>query len=91
MIVLGLTGGIASGKSTAARMLRQLGACVFDADAEVHKLLAKNGAAVEKVAKAFNGVKAKDGSIDRKKLGQIVFADEQKVPTLPGRRLAGCS
>jgi len=74
MIVLGLTGGIGMGKSTAAAMLRRMGVPVHDADATVHRLMAKRGAAVAAVAKAFPEA-AHDGAIDRERLGRRVFGD----------------
>ena len=74
MIVLGLTGSIGMGKSSAARMLRRLGLPVHDADAVVHGLLAKGGAAVPAVGAAFPGVE-RGGAIDRRALGAQVFGD----------------
>jgi dephospho-CoA kinase len=75
VIVLGLTGSIGMGKSTAAMTLQRLGLPLFDADRVVHQLLALGGAAVEPVAAAFPGVRAANGGIDRAILGQRVFAD----------------
>ena len=75
MIVLGLTGSIGMGKSTAAAMLRRLGVPLFDADLVVHRLLAPSGAAVSAVSAAFPGVETEAGGIDRVLLGQRVFAD----------------
>jgi dephospho-CoA kinase len=75
MIVLGLTGSVGMGKSTAATMLRRLGIAVHDSDAAVHRLLAPKGAAVAAVAAAFPGVRRGDGGIDRPALGGRVFAD----------------
>lgn len=75
MIILGLTGSIGMGKSTASATLRRLGVPVFDADAEVHRLLAAGGAAVPRVAAAFPGVRDAAGGIDRRRLGQHVFED----------------
>ena len=75
MIVLGLTGSIGMGKTQAALALRRLGAAVFDADAEVHRLLAPGGAAVAAVVSAFPGA-APDGAIDRGALGALVFGDD---------------
>ena len=74
MIVVGLTGSIGMGKSTAASMFRRLGVPVYDADAAVHGLLAAGGAAVPPIAAAFPGV-VEDGAVDRSRLGARVFAD----------------
>jgi len=74
VLLLGLTGGIAMGKSTAAAMLRRLRVPVHDADAAVHRLLAHGGAAVAAVEAAFPGV-VKDGGVDRLALGARVFGD----------------
>lgn len=72
--VIGLTGSIGMGKSVAASMLRRLGVPVFDADAEVHRLMAKGGRAVAAVEAAFPGVVV-DGAVDRPALGARVFGD----------------
>ena len=74
MRILGLTGSIGMGKSTAARQLRRLGVPVHDADATVHRLMRRGGAAVPAVARAFAGV-VRDGAVDRAELGRLVFAD----------------
>jgi dephospho-CoA kinase len=74
MIVLGLTGGIGMGKSTAAKMLRALRVPVHDADRTVHRLLARGGKAVTEVARAFPEADG-GGHIDRAALGRRVFAD----------------
>jgi len=74
MRVLGLTGSIAMGKSTAARLLRRMHVPVYDSDTEIHKLLARGGDGVAPVAAAFPGV-VKDGAVDRAALGARVFAD----------------
>jgi dephospho-CoA kinase len=74
MRVLGLTGSIAMGKSTAAALLRRLGVPVYDADAAIHRLLAPGGAGVAPVAAAFAGVR-QGLAIDRAALGRLVFAD----------------
>jgi dephospho-CoA kinase len=82
LIVLGLTGSIGMGKSTAAAMLRRLGVPLFDADLVVHRLLAPSGAAVSAVAAAFPGVETEAGGIDRVLLGQRVFADPAALKRL---------
>ncbi|HEX6840542.1 MAG TPA: dephospho-CoA kinase [Stellaceae bacterium] len=82
MIVLGLTGSVGMGKSTAAAMLRRLGVPVHDADATVHRLMAPGGAAVAAVAKAFPDTRRKDGGIDRVALGRRVFADGKALQRL---------
>ncbi|HXC30032.1 MAG TPA: dephospho-CoA kinase [Stellaceae bacterium] len=73
MIVLGLTGSIGMGKSTAAAALRRLGVRLYDADAEIHRMTGRGGAAVAAVEAAFPGVRDEDGAIDRRKLGARVF------------------
>lgn len=77
MLVLGLTGGIAMGKSHAARAFRAFGVPIHDADAEVHALMAPGGAAVREVAAAFPGSLAAAGGIDRPTLARRVFADPE--------------
>jgi dephospho-CoA kinase len=81
MRVLGLTGSVGMGKSTAAAMLRRMGVPVFDADAAVHGFLAPGGEAVAAVAKTFPGVEA-GGGIDRLALGAKVFADRTALARL---------
>lgn len=76
MKVIGLTGGIASGKSTASAYLRELGATIVDADAISRASTRRGGAAFEAVCAAFGDILGADGEIDRRKLGGIVFADE---------------
>lgn len=84
MIVVGLTGSIGMGKSTAAAMLRRLGVPLFDADRVVHRLLGPGGAAVRFVLAAFPGVGAESGGIDRRFLGQRVFGDAEALARLEG-------
>ena len=74
MLILGLTGSIGMGKSAAAGMLRQLGVPVHDADASVHRLMAKGGVAVPQIAALFPET-VQDGQVDRGRLGQAVFGD----------------
>ncbi|MBP2311605.1 dephospho-CoA kinase [Azospirillum soli] len=81
MIVLGLTGSIGMGKSTAARMLAAMGAPVCDSDAVVHKLLGKGGAAVPAIDAAFSGV-VRDGAVDRRALGAAVFDNPEALKRL---------
>jgi dephospho-CoA kinase len=82
LIVLGLTGSIGMGKSTAAAMLRRLGVPLFDADLAVHRLLAPSGAAVPAVSAAFTGVGTEAGGVDRALLGQRVFTDPTSLRRL---------
>ena len=81
MVILGLTGSIAMGKSTAAANLRRLGVPVFDADREVHRVLGPGGAAVAPVAAAFPGM-VKRGRVDRQALGGLVFKDKAALKRL---------
>lgn len=74
MRVLGLTGSIGMGKSTAAGVLRRAAIPVHDADAAVHRLMARGGVAVPEIGAAFPGVVA-DGRVDRRALGDRVFGD----------------
>ncbi|MGQ0664932.1 MAG: dephospho-CoA kinase [Pseudomonadota bacterium] len=81
MRILGLTGSIGMGKSTAAKFLRRLGVGVHDADGAVHHALARGGAAVPAIARAFPGAVVA-GAVDRHKLGQLVFGDAQALARL---------
>jgi dephospho-CoA kinase len=82
MFILGLTGSIAMGKSTASRAFRSFGVPVFDADAAVHGLRAQGGAAVPAVRAAFPDCLAAGGGIDRRALGRRVFADPAALALL---------
>ena len=74
--IVGLTGGIATGKSTASRHLTSLGAYCIDADKLSHDLMSAGGGAVEPVRRMFGDeVILPDGSVDRKLLGRVVFPD----------------
>jgi dephospho-CoA kinase len=85
MLRVGLTGGIASGKSTVDRMLRDRDHMVFDADAIAHELLEPGQAAHDAVLREFgDGILGAGGAIDRGKLGAIVFADPAKRAILNG-------
>jgi dephospho-CoA kinase len=80
MLIVGLTGSIGMGKSTAAAHLQARGLPVFDADAEVHRLYA-GGKAVELVERAFPGTTA-SGAIDRAKLSAVLLAQPQRFGEL---------
>jgi dephospho-CoA kinase len=80
---IGLTGGIASGKSAVAGMLRELGFQVLDADGLAHTLIEPGQPAYQEVLRQFGThVLQADGRIDRGKLGAVVFADEEKLARL---------
>lgn len=81
MVLLGLTGSIGMGKSTAAAMLRRLRVPVHDADAEVHRLYAKDATAVAAVGGAFPG-SVRDGRIDRQALGAQVIGRPEALKRL---------
>lgn len=81
MKVLGLTGSIGMGKSTAATLVRRLGVPVHDADATVHALLGPGGGAVASIAAAFPGVVGNDG-VDRAALGRCVFGHPDQLRRL---------
>lgn len=81
MIVLGLTGSIAMGKSTASALFRRERVPVFCADQTVHRLLGPGGAAVAAIEAAFPGVVAA-GAVDRAQLSAKVFADPQALKRL---------
>jgi dephospho-CoA kinase len=79
MFIVGLTGGIASGKSLVARVFKDLGATVIDADRIVHELLEPDQDAWSEIVRHFGqDVQRADRTIDRRKLGAIVFNDPQK-------------
>jgi dephospho-CoA kinase len=73
--IFGLTGGIASGKSTVSRMLREFGAHVLDADVIAREVVEPGTPGLAAVAARFPGVLTLDGRLDRAKLGARVFAD----------------
>lgn len=75
MRVVGLTGGIASGKSTVSAMFRDLGAPVIDADQVARDVVEPGTPGLEEVARRFAGVVDASGQLDRVALGQRIFAD----------------
>ena len=81
MITVGLTGSIGMGKSTTAAMFAAEGVPVYDADAEVHALYAKGGAAVAPLEAAFPGVVV-DGAVDRTLLSQRVVGKPDELKRL---------
>ena len=74
MIIIGLTGGIGMGKTTIAAMFKQQGCAVFGADAAVHELYAKGGAAVKIIGARFPDA-IKNGAVDRAALSKHLQAD----------------
>ena len=80
---IGLTGGIASGKSTASAILAELGACVIDADRLGHRVYAPDSVAFDAVVDAFGSVIiSANGIIDRRALGDQVFGDQNRLKRL---------
>ena len=78
MQLIGLTGGIATGKSTVAAELARLGATVIDADALAREVVEPGQAALDEIAARFGGdVISQAGRLDRARLGSIVFADAE--------------
>ena len=85
MLVVGLTGGIGSGKSTVSALLAAKGAVVVDADAVVHELQRPGTAVFEAMVDRFgNGIVAADGSLDRSAVADIVFNDPDALADLNG-------
>lgn len=83
MLRLGLTGGIASGKSAVAALLRDMGFPVLDADSLAHKLIEPGRAAYDEVVREFGpGITDGQGRVDRAKLGAVVFGDRAKLGRL---------
>ena len=82
-MVIGLTGGIASGKSTVSAKLKELGAAVIDADLLARDVVRKGEIAYNKIVQCFGAdILLPVGDIDRKKLGDIVFSDKEKLELL---------
>ena len=85
MLRIGLTGGIAAGKSVVARRLAELGAVVVDHDVLAREVVGPGTVGLEEVVEAFGeGVLAADGSLDRPALGRVVFDDPDARARLEG-------
>ena len=83
MMVIGLTGGIASGKSTASKILKELGAVIIDADKIAVEIVKNHTPAFRDIREYFGEeVVLESGEIDRKKLGDIVFNDSEALKIL---------
>jgi len=83
MLVVGLTGGLATGKSTIGRVLAEHGCFLIRADDLGHEALARGGAAYEAVLQEFGGdILKEDGEIDRKRLGSLVFDSPERLNLL---------
>ena len=83
MLKVGLTGGIGAGKSEVSRLLVERGAVLIDADRIAREVVAPGTPGLAAIVEAFGeDVLAADGSLDRPKLGSIVFADQQKLAVL---------
>jgi dephospho-CoA kinase len=79
MLLVGLTGGIGSGKSTVARLLGERGAVVIDADDLARQAVAPGTDGFNRVVQAFGrDILASDGDLDRRRLGEVVFADADR-------------
>ena len=83
MLRVGLTGGIATGKTTVVGMLRELGCRVLEADKIAHQMIEPGGAAYEEVVREFGrGILTAEGLVDRQKLGAIVFGEPRRLARL---------
>lgn len=83
MLVIGLTGGIGSGKSTVSALLAEKGAVVIDADAIVHEVQAAGGPAFQPIVDHFGaGILGPDGELDRPAIAAIVFNDPEQLAAL---------
>ena len=80
--IIGITGPTGAGKTTALQEVRRLGGCVIDCDAVYHNLLEQDEKLQEALERQFGPLRDKNGAIDRKKLGAIVFQDPEKLELL---------
>lgn len=82
-LLIGLTGNIATGKSTVAEMLAELGAAIIDADKVAHQVMRPGTLVHADIVEAFGPqILTPDGAIDRKRLGRLVFADREALARL---------
>ena len=85
MIVIGLTGGIGTGKTEVSGLLEKLGATIINADQVGHEAYTPHSEAWQEVVNAFGeDILQENGEVDRRKLGGIVFADPEQLTTLNG-------
>ena len=80
--IIGITGPTGAGKTTALNEVERLGGAVIDCDAVYHELLESDIALQSKLEELFGPLRGEDGTIDRKKLGAIVFGDPEKLELL---------
>ncbi len=81
--LIGITGGIGSGKSTVSRILRELGCSVFDCDAESRRLQKKGSPALDRIRGEFGDeVFCRDGRLNRRRLARAAFADPERTEAL---------
>jgi len=82
-MVIGLTGGIASGKSTVSAKLKELGAAIIDVDIVAREVVSKGEIAYNRIVQCFGeGILLPSGQINRKRLGGIVFSDKERLALL---------
>lgn len=82
-IILGITGGFGSGKSTVAARFKSRSSAIIDADSLAHGLMRPGSRVYKKIISAFGrGILKKDRAIDRRRLGKVVFADKDKLRKL---------
>ena len=83
MFTIGLTGGISTGKSAASQILKDIGALILDADSYGHMAYKRNSKGYDEVVRVFGSdMVGKDGEIDRRVLGSVVFGDRSKLSAL---------
>ncbi|HZJ77049.1 MAG TPA: dephospho-CoA kinase, partial [Oscillospiraceae bacterium] len=81
--IIGVTGGIASGKTTASNILKELGAIIIDADKIARKVVERGRPALDEIKKHFGTeILLENGGLNRKKLGDIVFSDPKLLEKL---------